>query len=530
MPANDPKIVVAAPPAIFDLLANCGARWDVQTRATTLGHMWSQLAGGELSNNAAAVILSTDLLDASELPLAAASMSTAPAALTFVLVGDPSSLDSVTDRIQAACISTKGANFARVMIVPAHDPLTLLDRLRAVLEPTVHFPSTWTTQALTDFQTPPTQQFTPAPIDTPPVEVIDVSALMPDTPQPPRTPVGRLPSPPQLPGLGSSPAAHPLPPLKVTPLPDQQTLTFTSGKGGAGKTTTAMGVAITIAAASEAAGHPLNVCVVDMDIETGQISAVVGEHQPTAFGLWEQPIKDPSTVQRFVRHVPNLGIDVLLAPVNPLHAKQLTPDFYRHVIRILKSLYDVVILDTSTRYHDPLISDVAAQESNGILFVTDMDKKSVRLLQIATTLMLSAEEYTGTPIPRSKLGIVVNKSAPGMGMTAELIKQAANNVAIVASIPADNGATTLTVNTGRLEAMLHHETMAPAWLKLAQACLKNSGHELAAATPAMASAGAAVSTTTLATGSTQQSTADTAPVPEREPAKRRRLLARFRSE
>ena len=249
------------------------------------------------------------------------------------------------------------------------------------------------------------------------------------------------------------------------------TLTFFSSKGGSGKSTTAMMVATTIALSSKAAGKPLKVVLVDMDTRDGQVASLVGTYAPTALNIRVAEDWDEETILKNLIHSEKLGIDCLLAPIRPRTADDVGPDFYRHVIRTLQHTHDVVIMDCSVNYLDPLISTVCLPEAKAVLFVTTMATTAVQGMARALREITEPVQSGGMGIPRSKIGIVVNQSAQNIGLDKDQVTQAALRVPIVGAIPLSTTDVLKATNSNKMHFLTKHPTLGPAYLRLARVCL-----------------------------------------------------------
>lgn len=236
--------------------------------------------------------------------------------------------------------------------------------------------------------------------------------------------------------------------------------------------TTAVMLATTIAQTS---GGRHRVCVVDLDIHDGQLPAFVGRHMPTALNLRAEPVINEETVSKFLIPSPELGFDALLAPLRPRTAASVTPEFYREVIHVLQRMYTVVVLDTSVRYLDNLLTEVAFPESSAILFVTTLASSAVQSMARALREMLGSPDNHGLGIPASKVGVVINQSVADVGMSPDLVLEAAVGAPIVASIPLATHDMLYATNTRQMHRLLVHRDLGPAYFKLAQTALNDDG-------------------------------------------------------
>jgi cellulose biosynthesis protein BcsQ len=262
--------------------------------------------------------------------------------------------------------------------------------------------------------------------------------------------------------------------LSRPPLPGQVTLTVTSSKGGSGKSTTAMLLAGAIAKSSTAAGRPLKVVLIDMDTRDGQVASLIGTYMPTALNIRVQPVWDESTILRHLVHDDLLGIDCLLAPIRPRTADTVGPDFYKVIIRSLQRTHDVVVIDTSVQYLDPLIAQVCLPEATAILFVTTLATTAVQGMARAMREITTPVEESGMGISRSKIGIVVNQSVADVGMEKDQVLAAGLGVPVVGVIPLATKDVLTATNLNRMSALLEHPLLGPAYFNLAKACLPNA--------------------------------------------------------
>jgi cellulose biosynthesis protein BcsQ len=293
------------------------------------------------------------------------------------------------------------------------------------------------------------------------------------TAQPRETVVGS-PAAAHLPTLSVSATANPQTGADKTvvvppKLPGQVTIAVTSSKGGSGKSTTALMLATTIAQSSRSAGQPLRVAILDLDARDGQVSTLIGTYLPTAFNLWSSPKWDADAISKAMVRADDLGVDCLLAPARPRASQGVGTEFYRHVIRMLQGMYDVVVLDTSANYLDPATWEVALLEASSILLVTTLANTAIQGMSRAVRDITDPTDVGGLGVPREHLSIVVNQSVAGVGIDMEFIVQAALHVPIVAAVPMATRDVLLATNHSAMQALLKHPFLGPAYYGLARA-------------------------------------------------------------
>jgi cellulose biosynthesis protein BcsQ len=255
------------------------------------------------------------------------------------------------------------------------------------------------------------------------------------------------------------------------------TITVTSSKGGSGKSTASILLGGSIARASADAGHPLSVCLIDLDTRDGQVASLIGKFMPTALNIRVQPIWDEERIRRNLGRADGLDIECLLAPIRPRTADTVGPDFFRTIVRSLQRMYDVVVMDTSVQYLEPLIADVAMREADEILFVTTLASTAVQGMARALREITAPADESGLGVPREKIGILVNQSVANVGMERDQVLAAGLGVPVVGVVPLATKDVLTATNLNRMHALLDHPLIGPAYNELARACLP--GRELA---------------------------------------------------
>ena len=464
-----PGVIVVAEPVIHEVLRDSGAQWTVQERQPNVAAMWQALSSGGLDVKSRILVFSDALGDddsdeRSQTARAIVAMANAGASV-FVVIWKPSDIDALRDAIaQAATAQGLSEESLTYHLLPAEEGgHLLLDAVRAQTQDFVTFPEEW-----------------PAQCDTDLVRERRASVAVPGSTIPSLPPISGVPQPdPQGDVVTSSgyPAAASLELLNRPRPPGQVTITVTSSKGGSGKSTASMLLAGTIARASREAGNPLSVCLVDLDTRDGQVASLIGRFMPTALNIRVQPVWDEERIRRNLVPAEDLGIDTLLAPIRPRTADTVGPEFYRAIVRSLQRMYDVVVIDTSVQYLDPLIADVALKEADEILFVTTLASTAVQGMARALREITAPVDESGLGIPREKIGIIVNQSLANVGMEREQILAAGLGVPVVGVIPLATKDVLTAMNLHRMQELVQHPLLGPAYNQLARACLPQ--HELA---------------------------------------------------
>ena len=491
-----PRVIVVGPPDLHAQLAAHPNEWDAQAPVIDTAALWSAFASGAVDPASPFVVFAAAAASAEQ--IAGAIIAMLPTAKPFVLVDN---IAQLLPYQQAVLSAATGAGADASVVSWAATPYDLVAVLRSHVAAAKSAETSNMIMvddvSVTSFEpsdvalppAPEVQPFQPAAAPVAPAPVAPAAAPAPAAAAvaPTPAPTAHVPANQgvQATVVGSPAAAH-LPTLNVVavaaaltdadksvppppPLAGQTTVAVTSSKGGSGKSTTALMLATTVAQSSIAAGRPLKVALVDLDARDGQVSTLIGTYLPTAYNLWTAQAWDVEAVARAMVHVDDLSIDCLLAPARPRTSQGVGTEFYRHVIRVLRSMYDVVILDTSANYLDPATWEVALVESTSILLVTTLANTSIQGMSRAVRDITDSVEVGGLGIGRENLSIVVNQSVAGVGVDMEFIVQAALHVPIVAAVPMATRDVLLATNHSAMQALLKHPYLGPAYFGLARA-------------------------------------------------------------
>lgn len=477
-----PHVIVVAERSIHDLLATSGAHWQVQERQLAVGGMWDALSGGRLDPHSRILVFSDSLLpgqaetELRQTAKAVAAMSAAGAHV-FLVNWLPDSLPHFQELVSEAA---QGQNvdpdtLAYTVLPGGESGRVILDMMRGALDGEVVFPDAYPESADQRLVKEGADvEFPSRALGEP-----DGTARLGRPKLPPIRTDLQAPDAAEVSGL---PAAASRELLSRPRLDGQMTITVTSAKGGSGKSTVSVLLAGAIAQASKEAGHPLSVCLVDLDTRDGQVASLIGQFMPTALNIRVQPVWDEDRIRRNLVHADELGIDTLLAPIRPRTADTVGPDFYRAILRSLQRMFDVVVMDTSVQYLDPLIADVALPEADEILFVTTLASTAVQGMARALREITTPLEESGLGIPREKIGIVVNQSVANVGMERDQILAAGLGVPVIGVVPLATKDVLTATNFNRMHTLLKHPLIGPTYYELAKACLPHQ--PLAAWVPA----------------------------------------------
>ncbi len=471
-------VIVVAEEDVFAAVAASGARWRIQERQPSVDEMWKNLSTGALDKQSRIVVLSDAASNSSEeasfSPIARAVVAMANAGAYVFVVHRFEHHRSVFDAAIAAAATAQGISADSIVFHRANSSLSqaeLLDVMREALADVVTFPPLQRQSIdLSDLHSLESLDSTSGAVAAA-ERLAAPAASIPTQPRPQMPPVGAPMAERVEPANSPYPAQASMELLNRPKLPDQMTITVTSSKGGSGKSTVSILLAATIARASAAAGRPLSVCLLDLDTRDGQVASLIGKFMPTALNIRVQPVWDEERIRRNLVVAQELGVDTLLAPIRPRTADTVGPDFYRAIVRSLQRMYDVVIMDTSVQYLEPLIAEVAFKEADEILFVTTLASTAVQGMARALREMTAPVDESGLGVSREKIGIIVNQSVANVGMERDQVLAAGLGVPVVGVIPLATRDVLTASNLNKMHALLEHPALGPAYGDIAKACL-----------------------------------------------------------
>lgn len=503
------KAIIVSPVEYFEFFQQAFSDWDAQHPVTSVDQMWNDLADSKLDDESEIVVLNDIFYDDNNEQLELAILTLAADALVLV-VADLEFKEKIQQRISSIAVRRNILSVAKFWFISRDNPINeindaiveyesyvpkreqekireeqeAMQRNARVQKPdTVHaandgFDATDTSEYLQQVEAQNNggrnvqqQQYErPAPVT--PVE----------RPAPQQKAQQR---PQQQPSQGSNRSQQP----RKHPVDDYNgierngmVIASTSSKGGSGKSTVGLCTASMIFHASRLAyeagesDRPLDVVIVDMDTRDGQIGFLIGESTPTVLNIITSQDFSRNNIRQNIVYNERLGISALLAPKRARTADYATPDFYRDVISKLRTMFDIVILDTSVNYVDELIYDVVLPMSDAVLFVTDMSRGAVfGMTRWISEVTLPIEDGGSAAISKDKIGIVVNKSMGNVGFDQGQLVEAASQVPLIASIPMDSAAVLASTNNNRLDdIVLKHPVISPAYFALASQIIQNS--------------------------------------------------------
>jgi pilus assembly protein CpaE len=183
-----------------------------------------------------------------------------------------------------------------------------------------------------------------------------------------------------------------------------RTICVLGPKGGIGKTVLASNLGVTLAQE----GH--SVVLVDLDLQFGDLGLALGlSPERTIYDLATSGGALDSEKLDVYLATHESGARVLMAPVRPDQASEVTPDFLRRVYSLLRSTHDYVVVDTPPGFTPEVIASIDG--ASDVVMVGNLDALSLK----STKLGLETLGLMGYDLDRVRL--VLNRADSRVGIS-----------------------------------------------------------------------------------------------------------------
>jgi len=211
-------------------------------------------------------------------------------------------------------------------------------------------------------------------------------------------------------------------------------ITVFSTKGGVGKTTIGINLAIALRQQTRK-----RVVVVDLDLQFGDVAVMLNLTPRRTLGelIQETGSLNTELVESYLA-THHTGIKILPAPLRPEYAELINAAQVEKILDILKQSYDYVIVDTPPFFHETNLT--ALDQSHHILLILALDLPTIKNIKLSLEVLESLHHI-------GKVRIVLNRSSNEFGIKFEDVERSLG-VPITFHVPSDGKVVVSSVNKG----------------------------------------------------------------------------------
>ena len=210
-------------------------------------------------------------------------------------------------------------------------------------------------------------------------------------------------------------------------------ITVYGAKGGLGKTTLAVNLAVKLAESRK------KVALVDLNLQFGDANVFMDIEPVDTISELSQELSSPNIdLIRSYMTVHSSGVHVLCAPKSPEYAELVSPEKVQSILGQLRTYYDYVIIDTPPTFSDVTIT--ALELSSMILFVTGLDISILKNSKQSLNILKSLQQL-------DKVKIIVNRAVNIGAITLDDVSKLID-CPIWAKIPSDYKVAVTALNLG----------------------------------------------------------------------------------
>ena len=189
-----------------------------------------------------------------------------------------------------------------------------------------------------------------------------------------------------------------------------QLVTVFSPKGGVGKTTLAVNLAVALTQ-----GGARTVCLVDLDLAFGDVAITLQlfPARTIADAVHLESGLDFAILEPLLTEYRG-GLSALVAPVQPDAKDAIPASLVGRVLSMLKSHFDHVVVDTAPAFDEYVLQ--AVDETDDMLLVTTLDVPTLKNVKVAV------ETLDLLNFPKAKRHLVLNRADDKVGLTADKVE------------------------------------------------------------------------------------------------------------
>jgi len=243
-----------------------------------------------------------------------------------------------------------------------------------------------------------------------------------------------------------------------------QIITVFGAKGGAGKTTMAVNLAVMIAQESKK-----KVVLLDLDLQFGDVTVYLNlkPRRTLAELVQERTHWDMQLLNNYL--IPHSsGIKVMASPLRPEDADLIVPEHVEKILSILRQNFDYIIIDSPPFFSDTILT--ALDMSTQIILLMSMDLPSVKNLKLSLNL-LDSLHHSG------KTKLIINRCSMNFGIDIRDVEKTIDFLA-ADELPSDGQTVVGAANKGIPFVISHPQAeVSKALLRVAHMIIEDYGYQ-----------------------------------------------------
>ncbi|WP_418791038.1 response regulator [Phosphitispora sp. TUW77] len=215
---------------------------------------------------------------------------------------------------------------------------------------------------------------------------------------------------------------------------DPQIITVFSTKGGVGRTTVAVNLAISLAEQTRK-----KVAIIDLDLQFGDVAIMLNVVPKRTITELIQDIgqMDSDLMDSYLVTHPT-GVRVLPCPTRPEYSELITGSHVEKILGILKQTYDYIVVDTPSFFHETTLS--ALDLSHQIMLLVSLDLPTIKNVKLGLEVLDSLHL-------KGKVKLILNRSSSDIGIKCEDMEESIG-LQVAAHVPSDGRTVIGSVNKG----------------------------------------------------------------------------------